>query len=699
MASKLPPFNSNTMDIDTKNSNMRSANESLNNATNSSSASALVIAASDKAGMEGIDRARIDEIILRESGNSAYMKQQRKRDEAVNVKITQMKKRLAQQEQSQKSWRHSIEQTLQPEIHELLKSRRPRSTCVVVDMDMFYMACELLTRPDLENVPACVGTGMILTSNYCARRYGVRSAMAGWIADKLVSELTNGKQRLHHIPSNFELYTQKSHQVRAVLAEYDPQMRAYSLDEVYLDLAPYLSLRLDNPQRTHEQIRDALQDRAKNSGTSTAACVSAESAGASIHDDDDNDGQPEQDDDNISQYPSRIVAEAASKIVQEMREKVKQATGGLTCSAGLASNFMLAKIASDANKPNGQLVVGPSHKEILSFVHKLPTRKIPGIGRVTDKVLHAFGITTVQQLYEQRALVRFLFTPATAKFLLRASLGCSSNDHNGDEQSERKGISRERTFQSGRPWSEVSAKLEDITRKLSGDMKENNLRAHTITVKVKLDTFDVLSRSKTMNRGVYLQDGDELVRVAAELVLELKRQHKGPTFSVRLLGVRCSNFQGEEERDANQMNIERFLCKDYKRAASPTRASRAVSPTLTSKRKRPSSLPFAFPVDTTTCANAPLPLLRATLQETSSTEQQQEQQKQQHCPLCHQVIPRANQDNDAVNRHIDACLNSGMVRQAVQEESIAAATKQRDVSTTNKKQRLESFFKPKKKFS
>ena len=657
-----------------------------------SSASALVIAASDKAGMEGIDRARIDEIILRESGDSAYMKQQRKRDEAVNVKIAQMKKRLAQQEQAQKSWRHSIEQTLQPEIQELLKSRRPRSTCVVVDMDMFYMACELLTRPDLENVPACVGTGMILTSNYCARRFGVRSAMAGWIADKLVSELTHGKQRLHHIPSNFELYTQKSHQVRAVLAEYDPQMRAYSLDEVYLDLAPYLSLRLDNPQWTHNQIRDTLQERTKNSDTNAAASVGGECAAASIHDDDDDDNeQPDATNEtDLSQYPSRTVAEAASKIVQEMREKVKQATGGLTCSAGLASNFMLAKIASDANKPNGQLVVGPSHEEILSFVHKLPTRKIPGIGRVTDKMLHAFDITTVEQLYEQRALVRFLFTPATAKFLLRASLGCSSNDHNGGEQSERKGISRERTFQSGQPWSDVSARLEDIARKLSCDMKEKNLRAHTITVKVKLDTFDVLSRSKTMNRGVYLQDGDELVKLAAELVLELKRQHKG-SFSVRLLGVRCSNFQGEEERDVNQMNIEQFLCKDYKRAASPTRTSRGgVSPTPTNKRKRLSPLPFAFTVNTPPPVTAPLPLSPSKQQENSSSEQQQ------HCPLCHQAIPRANQDNDAVNRHIDACLNSGMVRQAVQEESIAAATKQRGVSTTaSKKQRLETFFKPK----
>lgn len=427
--------------------------------------------------------------------------------------------------------------------------------------------------------------------------------------------------------------------------------------------------------------------------------VESTTASTSTHDDQDE----EQDNfDEISRFSSQTVLSAASKIVQEMREKVKEATGGLTCSAGLASNFMLAKIASDANKPNGQLVVGPSHEDVLSFVHKLPTRKIPGIGRVTDKMLHAFDITTVKQLYEQRALVRFLFTPATAKFLLGASLGCSSNDpNNGAEQSERKGISRERTFQSGRPWSEVSARLEDIARTLSADMKEKNLRAHTMTVKVKLDSFDVLSRSKSMNRGVYLQDAEEMVKLAAELVMELKRLHKGSTFSVRLLGVRCSNFQGEEERaaDENQMNIDQFLCKDRKRAASPTPASRdGGEANQASKKRSPfrmmttaTRVPTAnSPLNATTTVQSPPPAA-ATLQDEEPSKVAEQQH--QYCPLCSQAIPRANQDNDAVNRHVDACLNSSMLRQVIQEESVAAS--ERASTTTKKKkkkQRLTDFF-------
>ena len=105
-----------------------------------------------------------------------------------------------------------------------------------------------------------------------------------------------------------------------------------------------------------------------------------------------------------------------------------------------------------------------------------------------------------------RALVRFLFPPVTGTFLLRASIGCSSSTAGGEEDDEpssgQKGISRERTFRSGR--SDVSwqnSKLEDIVHLLASDMAKKNLQAHTLTVKVKLSSFDVLSKSKTMPKA------------------------------------------------------------------------------------------------------------------------------------------------------------------------------------------------------
>ena len=71
----------------------------------------------------------------------------------------------------------------------------------------------------------------------------------------------------------------------------------------------------------------------------------------------------------------------AEDVVHEIRARVKEATGGLTTSAGIATNFMLAKIGADFNKPDGQYRVGASRDEILAFMGALPARRCPGLGK------------------------------------------------------------------------------------------------------------------------------------------------------------------------------------------------------------------------------------------------------------------------------------------------------------------------------
>ena len=116
------------------NSNSNSNSNNNNNNSLSAQASALIISASDKAGMEGIDRCKIAEIILRESGNSLYMQQQRRRDEKVNQKVRQLQLRL--QEASPEDY------VVTEELDEILRSYQQqqaiRATCVVVDMVCFY---------------------------------------------------------------------------------------------------------------------------------------------------------------------------------------------------------------------------------------------------------------------------------------------------------------------------------------------------------------------------------------------------------------------------------------------------------------------------------------------------------------------------------------------------------------------------------
>ena len=95
-----------------------------------------------------------------------------------------------------------------------------------------------------------------------------------------------------------------------------------------------------------------------------------------------------------------------------MRLKVYNLTK-LTCSAGIGPNRVIAKIASDMDKPNGQYRVHNDASEVEKFVRKLPVRKMGGIGKVSAFMLKdAFGIETVADLYEKRHVLPFGFKQA-----------------------------------------------------------------------------------------------------------------------------------------------------------------------------------------------------------------------------------------------------------------------------------------------
>lgn len=95
-----------------------------------------------------------------------------------------------------------------------------------VDMDAFYASVEELENPELKTVPMAVGSvSMLCTSNYEARKFGVRSAMPGYIALKLCPQLKI-------VPLHFPKYRAASSKVREIFAKYDPHFCPMSLDEV-----------------------------------------------------------------------------------------------------------------------------------------------------------------------------------------------------------------------------------------------------------------------------------------------------------------------------------------------------------------------------------------------------------------------------------------------------------------------------------
>jgi len=121
-------------------------------------------------------------------------------------------------------------------------------------MDAFYASVEERDEPTLKDVPFAVGgMSMISTANYHARKFGVRSAMPGFIAIKLCPQL-------RFVSSNFEKYTAAAEIVRAILREYDPDLRCIGLDEATLRITSYVAEHGVTPLFVADEIRRRVRE-------------------------------------------------------------------------------------------------------------------------------------------------------------------------------------------------------------------------------------------------------------------------------------------------------------------------------------------------------------------------------------------------------------------------------------------------------
>ena len=148
---------------------------------------------------------------------------------------------------------------------------------LIEDCDAFYASVEELDRPELKYhlrrlslhrlVPMGVGQGVLTTSNYEARKYGVRSAMPSYIAKKLCPQLIL-------LPLNFGKYIAKggpfltvllseAKEIREVIAKYDPNYMAASLDEAYLNMTSYIREHNLDPTEAISQLRAEIFEKTK----------------------------------------------------------------------------------------------------------------------------------------------------------------------------------------------------------------------------------------------------------------------------------------------------------------------------------------------------------------------------------------------------------------------------------------------------
>ena len=253
----------------------------------------------------------------------------------------------------------------------------------------------------------------------------------------------------------------------------------------------------------------------------------------------------------------------ADKVVNEIRAKIFEATRGLTCSAGIANNFLLAKIAADVKKPNGQFQIEPSRTSILNFLDPLPTRKIPGVGKVMEHTLEAIGIKSISDIRNNLYLLRHIFSKAQYKLLLYACLGISSAEANNAmidgnqnistslvptsndvidsiststrEKHIRKSLGTERTFTPTHSKHDLKVKLYDICMIVSKEMVEKELHGKQVTLKCKTSSFELTTRSKRLDTAI--QSFSDIFNIAYILLSQ-----EWPKKPLRLLGVIISKL-------------------------------------------------------------------------------------------------------------------------------------------------------------
>lgn len=217
------------------------ATEAQSSDAEAAATSAMFVFTADKAGMKGVDKQHVQEVVHKMSKDSSFYQKSLRDNEKVEQRVAAMRKKLAGLTGGQQL---RLQQEADERVARMEATRDLSKTIVVVDMDMFYAAVEMRDDPKLCDVPLAVGgMNMISTTNYAARQFGVRAAMPGFIGKELCPEL-------HFVPVNMEKYAGVAAQVRAVFAQYDPNFEAFSLDEACLDLTDYVAKNWQNTPRS-----------------------------------------------------------------------------------------------------------------------------------------------------------------------------------------------------------------------------------------------------------------------------------------------------------------------------------------------------------------------------------------------------------------------------------------------------------------
>ena len=227
--------------------------------------------------------------------------------------------------------------------------------------------------------------------------------------------------------------------------------------------------------------------------------------------------------------------EGGRVLARLIQKAVFEATG-LTCSVGVAPNKLLAKMASEFNKPQGISIVYDT--DLQALIWPLKCRKINGIGPKADDKLARLGIHTIDELAAlDRAFLITHFGKATGAWMHEAAWG--RDERPVVTHSEPVSMSRETTFERDlhavHDKAALGAIFTELCRKLGDDLTAKGYAAKTIGIKLRYDDFKIATRDQTGE--AFTADGSAIRQLAGQCLKRVPLDKK-----LRLLGVRASSL-------------------------------------------------------------------------------------------------------------------------------------------------------------
>ena len=221
-------------------------------------------------------------------------------------------------------------------------------------------------------------------------------------------------------------------------------------------------------------------------------------------------------------------------IVEKIKTGILTKTG-LTCSIGIAPNKLLAKIASDMQKPDGLTVF--TGDDIGDKLWPLPIRKLYGIGPKTEEHLKTMKIETIGEL-ASLSLPDLIdnFGNSYGSYLYEASRGIDESPL--VTHWEPKSFSRETTFQDDvKEWQVIARTIAELTKEVVSDLTESDYLAKTVTLKIRYSDFKTITRACSAPEAIGKEE--EIRRLAFSCLKRVELAGK----KIRLVGVRVGNLE------------------------------------------------------------------------------------------------------------------------------------------------------------